>query len=822
MASPFYGVDLGSLSTFLVAESGDIIRNELGGHSSESLVGFAGKERAIGAAAAAQASTNPKNTVGQLHLLLGTGATTTVQYKDEAVEFAPEALVAMLLAKLKGLAAAKAAEGDAAATAATAAGRFAFAVPGWYGPKHRRALLDAAVIAQQGGAWTEPAVAVPAADCLCAVFARKHPVAAGEPARTHCFVDHGNTHLTLTVARFYNSSSSSSSSGAAGGGDGASASSPSSSSSSSSASSTSYDILVSQSFDQTSAEPKTSLGVAGMDECLFEILAAKARAALGGGVDLPLAAGSKARARLVRGVERMRKLLSTMGEAEVTVENLAEDRDVKLSVSRGEFYEALGAFGASFRGVFSETLSKAKASHAAKAKAEAEAEAKVKEGETPDAAAAAVEEEKSPAPLTFASVELLGGGTRIPFVQDMVTEVCAITGCAFDPPFGQKLDTAALAHGAALVAAARAAKKAAKADGIAAALAAVAKAAAPADGEGGAAPPLAPEALAATLAAAKVEEEESGDGGDDDDVEGMSAADIAAAAEAEAAMAAADAECSQIAEAFNAIESFILEMRGAPHDSKYGASIDGAALGTALDAAEEWMYSEEAAAAGVAEMQGKLESLNGEVRALCSEYFAAKEKERAEKEAAMEAAAAAAAAERAANGEDMDDDRAEKDTRKLSKPDRMRRVMKHKETGTEMFKNKNWMHAAKHYKDALTHCSHFYDLSPEDEAEVKAVKLTLYLNLATTWTKIDNMDQVLKCANDALALDGTSAKALFRRAMVLEKRKKFDEAKKDLELALQQPGAAEDKAIATLMKRVDIQIKREKDKEKKMASKMFG
>ena len=171
---------------------------------------------------------------------------------------------------------------------------------------------------------------------------------------------------------------------------------------------------------------------------------------------------------------------------------------------------------------------------------------------------------------------------------------------------------------------------------------------------------------------------------------------------------------------------------------------------------------------------------------------------------------------------DLDDDRAEKDTRRLSKPDRMRRVLKHKETGTEMFKNKNWMHAAKHYKDALTHCSHFYDLSADDEAEVKAVKLTLLLNLATTWTKIDNMDQVLKCANDALAIDPKAPKALFRRAMVLEKRKKFDEAKKDLALAAQQPGAADDKALATLTKRVDIQIRREKDKEKKMASKMFG
>ena len=48
----------------------------------------------------------------------------------------------------------------------------------------------------------------------------------------------------------------------------------------------------------------------------------------------------------------------------------------------------------------------------------------------------------------------------------------------------------------------------------------------------------------------------------------------------------------------------------------------------------------------------------------------------------------------------------------------MKKVLKHKETGTELFKGKNWVHAGKHYKEALGHCRQFVDLSADDEAEV--------------------------------------------------------------------------------------------------------
>ena len=55
----------------------------------------------------------------------------------------------------------------------------------------------------------------------------------------------------------------------------------------------------------------------------------------------------------------------------------------------------------------------------------------------------------------------------------------------------------------------------------------------------------------------------------------------------------------------------------------------------------------------------------------------------------------------------------------------MRLVVKNKEEGTELFKDKNFRPAAARYQKALTHCAKFFDLNKEDEAEVKALKLSL-------------------------------------------------------------------------------------------------
>lgn len=72
----------------------------------------------------------------------------------------------------------------------------------------------------------------------------------------------------------------------------------------------------------------------------------------------------------------------------------------------------------------------------------------------------------------------------------------------------------------------------------------------------------------------------------------------------------------------------------------------------------------------------------------------------------------------------------------------MRLVVKNKEEGNELFKGGNYRPAAARYHKALTHCSKFFDLSPDDEKEVQVLKVSLYLNLANCYSKLENLEQV--------------------------------------------------------------------------------
>ena len=93
-----------------------------------------------------------------------------------------------------------------------------------------------------------------------------------------------------------------------------------------------------------------------------------------------------------------------------------------------------------------------------------------------------------------------------------------------------------------------------------------------------------------------------------------------------------------------------------------------------------------------------------------------------------------------------------------------------------MFKGSNFRHAAARYQKALTHASKFFDLSAEEETEIRAVKLSLHLNLAQCYIKMENWDQVIRNCDEALAIDGASAKAFFRRATAYEKKRDFPKA----------------------------------------------
>lgn len=281
----------------------------------------------------------------------------------------------------------------------------------------------------------------------------------------------------------------------------------------------------------------------------------------------------------------------------------------------------------------------------------------------------------------------------------------------------------------------------------------------------------------------------------------------------ESEMCAQDEMISQVAEQRNTIESFVYDMRSrssGPHGNK----IDQSRLNPILDEAEDWMYSEEAEFADLDLMTSKAQEIQDAVRKACNEYFEALDIEQKAMEKELEDSAKQAEMEKEANGSD------DHDFRKLKKPERMRLVVKNKEEGNELFRDGNHKHAAARYVKALTHASKFFDLSEEDKKEVSKLKLSLYLNLAQCYLKLENYHKVIVQCNDALDLDSTSTKALYRRAVAFEKQKKFDEAQKDVKTALEI--TPEDTAIQRLAERIKIHLKRQLEKEKKMWGKAFA
>mmetsp|Transcript_15003 Transcript_15003/g.29242 ORF Transcript_15003/g.29242 Transcript_15003/m.29242 type:complete len:209 (+) Transcript_15003:1856-2482(+) len=116
----------------------------------------------------------------------------------------------------------------------------------------------------------------------------------------------------------------------------------------------------------------------------------------------------------------------------------------------------------------------------------------------------------------------------------------------------------------------------------------------------------------------------------------------------------------------------------------------------------------------------------------------------------------------------------------------------------------------------------FFDLGPDDEEEVKQIKLSLHLNLAQCCIKLEDWAETIKEANNALELDANSTKALFRLAFAQEKTKEFTSAKKNLTRAIKIAPEAEQKPLNALLNRVNVQIQREDAKRAMMAKRMFG
>jgi molecular chaperone DnaK (HSP70) len=295
-------------------------------------------------------------------------------------------------------------------------------------------------------------------------------------------------------------------------------------------------------------------------------------------------------------MERLRKLLSQLPEAKVTIEHLQEDTDVTLALKRDEF----AALADSLLGRLKELLHTALFVQADTSRVGMDTSREGTQNQ---------EEAVFPG-SQLAAVEVLGGGARMPIVQQALHAVCGAQVAAF----GFKLDDAAVALGAALLCVKYHA----------------------------ALPPITPTVAATTTTAEQTAEQTACETEFEMEVEaslptvGLTPQELAAACEAEQAMQAQDGELMLMMRLRNTMEAHILDLRGAP-SSKHGGSIDRAALSAVLDEYENWLWDAGAdMSLTAAAFQEKQQQLVQATSSLCVAYFAAVAEEKAAVEKDLE------------------------------------------------------------------------------------------------------------------------------------------------------------------------------------------
>ncbi|XP_058506486.1 peptidyl-prolyl cis-trans isomerase D [Solea solea] len=144
-----------------------------------------------------------------------------------------------------------------------------------------------------------------------------------------------------------------------------------------------------------------------------------------------------------------------------------------------------------------------------------------------------------------------------------------------------------------------------------------------------------------------------------------------------------------------------------------------------------------------------------------------------------------------------------------------------KNIGNTLFKSQNWNAAVNKYSKALRYLEVGGDhVEEEVQQKLKPTALSCFLNTAACNLKMQLWQDAVESCDEALELDEANTKALFRRAQAWQGLKEYSKAMVDLKKA--QGIAPEDKAIGNEMKRVQLKVQEEKEKEKKIYAKMFA
>ncbi|XP_055452646.1 peptidyl-prolyl cis-trans isomerase D [Psammomys obesus] len=144
-----------------------------------------------------------------------------------------------------------------------------------------------------------------------------------------------------------------------------------------------------------------------------------------------------------------------------------------------------------------------------------------------------------------------------------------------------------------------------------------------------------------------------------------------------------------------------------------------------------------------------------------------------------------------------------------------------KNIGNTFFKSQNWEMAIKKYAKVLRYMdSSKAVVEKADLSRLQPIALSCVLNIGACKLKMSDWQGAIDSCLEALEMDPSNTKALYRKAQGWQGLKEYDQALADLKKA--QEIAPGDKAIQAEMLKVKQMIKAQKDKEKAVYAKMFA
>ncbi|KAG8453877.1 hypothetical protein GDO86_000485 [Hymenochirus boettgeri] len=144
-----------------------------------------------------------------------------------------------------------------------------------------------------------------------------------------------------------------------------------------------------------------------------------------------------------------------------------------------------------------------------------------------------------------------------------------------------------------------------------------------------------------------------------------------------------------------------------------------------------------------------------------------------------------------------------------------------KNIGNNFFKSQNWEMATKKYNKALRYVESCRDVTGDDNiSKLNPIAVSCNLNIAACKLKLSDYRAAIESCQEALEIDPSNTKALYRQAQAWQGLKDYDQALGDLKKAHEL--TPNDKAISNEILRVKQKIKEQKEKEKAVYAKMFA